>query len=120
MTFQWPILLVGLALIPLLAGLYLLAQRRRQRYALRFTNLALLGKAACKGPGMRRHIPAALFLLGAAALLTALARPTAVLAVPRNDSTVMIVMDVSGSMQADDLKPDRMAAAREAARAFVN
>jgi Ca-activated chloride channel family protein len=119
MTFQWPLALLLLVLVPMLIGLYLLAQRRRQRYAVRFTNLALLHTVVGRGPGRRRHIPAALFLLGVAALLTALARPTGVIAVPRDEATIMIVMDVSGSMAADDLQPDRMAAARQAARAFV-
>jgi Ca-activated chloride channel family protein len=119
MSFQWPLALLLLVLVPMLIGLYLLAQRRRQRYAVRFTNLALLHAVVGRGPGRRRHIPAALFLLGLVALLTALARPTAVIAVPRDEATIMIVMDVSGSMAADDLQPDRMAAARQAARAFV-
>jgi Ca-activated chloride channel homolog len=119
MTFQWPLALSLLVLVPVLIGLYLLAQRRRQRYAVRFTNLALLHAVVGRGPGIRRHIPAALFLLGLLALLTALARPTAVIAVPRDEATIMVVMDVSGSMAADDLQPDRMDAARQAARAFV-
>jgi len=119
MTFQWPYLLLSLVLIPILVGIYLLAQRRRRRDTVRFTNLALLGAVVGRGPGVRRHIPPALFVLGTAALLVALARPTAVLAVPRDDNTVMIVMDVSGSMMADDLQPDRMEAAKQAARTFV-
>ena len=119
MTFQWPYLLLSLVLIPILFGIYLLAQRRRRRDTVRFTNLALLSTVIGRGPGVRRHIPPALFVLGMAALLVALARPTAVLAVPRDDNTVMIVMDVSGSMMADDLRPDRMEAAKQAARAFV-
>jgi len=119
MTFQWPYLLLSLVLIPILVGIYLLAQRRRRRDTVRFTNLALLSAVVGRGPGVRRHIPPALFVLGMAALLVALARPTAVRAVPRDDNTVMIVMDVSGSMMADDLRPDRMEAAKQAARAFV-
>lgn len=120
MTFQWPYLLLSLALIPILAGLYILAQRRRRAYAVRFTNLALLSDVVGRGPGMRRHIPPLLYLLGLTALLISLARPMAVVAVPRDQTTVMLVMDVSGSMAADDLKPDRMTAAKEAAHAFVD
>lgn len=120
MTFEWIYALWSLMLVPLLLALYLLAQRRRQTYAVRFTNLALLQSVVKRGPGVRRHIPPFLFLLGVTALLVSLARPVAVLAVPRDQSAVMLVVDVSGSMSADDLQPNRMEAARQAARAFVN
>ena len=120
MTFEWPALLASLALVPLLLAAYLLAQRRRHRYAVRFTNLALLREVAGRGPGVRRHIPPLLFLLGLAALLVSLARPQAVIAVPRDDAAVVLVLDVSGSMGADDLKPNRMEAARQAALSFVD
>ncbi|MDP8924740.1 MAG: VWA domain-containing protein [Chloroflexota bacterium] len=119
MTFEWPILLYGLALVPLMVGLYVLAQRRRRAYAVRFANLPLLREVAPRRPGFRRHLPPLLFLLGLAALLVSLARPSAVIAVPRDQSSVMLVLDVSGSMAARDLQPDRMAAAKQAARAFV-
>jgi Ca-activated chloride channel family protein len=72
-----------------------------------------------RGPGVRRHIPPLLYLLGLAALLVSLARPNAVVAVPRDQTAVILVMDVSGSMRATDLRPDRMVAAKQAARAFV-
>lgn len=120
MTFEWPYVLFSLALIPLLIGLYALAQRRRRTYAVRFTNLALLKEVAGRGPGVRRHIPPMLFLLGLAALLISLARPVAVIAVPRDQAAVMLVMDVSGSMAANDLQPNRLTAAKQAARAFVD
>jgi len=119
MSFEWPILLYGLAFVPIMAGLYVLAQRRRRAYAVRFTNLPLLREVAPRRPGYRRHLPPLFFLLGFAALLVSLARPSAVIAVPRDQSSVMLVLDVSGSMSADDLKPDRITAARQAARAFV-
>ena len=119
MTFQWPLLLMSLGLIPILAALYVRAQRRRRAYAVRFTNLALLSEVMGRGPGFRRHIPPLLYLLGVAALLLSLARPMAVIAVPRDQATVMLVMDVSASMTAGDLQPNRMAAATQAARAFV-
>jgi Ca-activated chloride channel family protein len=128
MTFEWPLVLLGLGLIPILLGLglipillalYVLAQRRRSTYAVRFTNLALLSQVMGRGPGLRRHIPALLYLLGLAALLVSLARPSTVIAVPRDQTTVMLVMDVSGSMAANDLRPNRMVAAKQAARAFV-
>lgn len=120
MTFQWPILLLTLGLIPMLVGLYLLAQRRRRRYAVRFTNLALLDSVVGRGPGMRRHIPPLIFLLGLAALLVSLARPTAVIAVPHETSSVVLAIDVSGSMAATDVQPSRLAAAKQAANTFVD
>lgn len=120
MTFEWPYLLAGLAILPIVCGLYVLAQRRRRAYAVRFTNVALLGAVVGRGPGIRRHIPPLLYLIGLTALLISLARPIAVIAVPREQTTIMLVMDVSGSMAADDLQPNRMAAAQEAAIAFVD
>lgn len=120
MTFQWPTLLLALGLIPVLCALYLAAQRRRRAYAVRFTNLALLGEVVGKGPGVRRHIPPLLFLLSLAALIVSLARPTAVVAVPRDQTAVVLVLDVSGSMAAADLQPNRLAAAKGAAQAFID
>jgi Ca-activated chloride channel family protein len=86
MTFAWPTALLGLGLLPILFGLYLWAQRQRRRYAVRFTNLALLREVAGRGPGLRRHVPPALFLLGLTALLVSLARPSMVMAVPRDQA----------------------------------
>lgn len=120
MSFHWPAALVGLALIPLLIVAYLWAQRRRRAYVLRFTNLALLKQVATRHPGWRRHLPAALLLMGLVALLISLARPVAILALPRHQTTIMLVIDVSGSMEATDLQPTRMEAAKAAARAFVS
>ena len=120
MTFQWPQMLLGLALIPILFLLYVLASRRRRAYAVRFTNLALLQEVVGKGPGIRRHVPPLLYLLGTAAMLTSLARPEAVVKVPREQAAVVLAVDVSGSMAADDLYPNRMEAAKDAARAFVD
>src|SRR6266851_567793 len=120
MTFAWPTALVGLALVPVLLGFYLWMQRQRRRYAVRFTNLALLREVVGRGPGMWRHIPPLLFLLGMAALLVSLARPSLVLAVPRDQASVMLVLDVSGSMDARDLQPTRLGAARQAAKKLVD
>jgi Ca-activated chloride channel family protein len=119
MEFQWPVMLWGLLLTPVLAALYILAQRRRQRYAVRYASLSLVREALGRGPGWRRHVPPALFLLGVTAMLFALARPTSVVTLPNQEGTVILTMDVSGSMRADDLKPDRLGAAKAAARAFV-
>jgi Ca-activated chloride channel family protein len=119
MTFEWPLLLWSLALVPILLLLYIVMQRRRRMYAVRFTNLALLKEVVGRRPGLRRHIPPLLFLLGLGALLVSLARPTAVVAVPRDEADVVLVVDVSGSMTARDLSPSRIEAARQAALTFV-
>ena len=119
MTFLAPLLLLGLLLVPILLGLYLWAQRRRTRYAVRFTNLDLLANLAPRRPAWRRHLPPAIYLGAIAALALALARPTMVVATPREDATVLLTIDVSGSMRATDVEPTRLDAAREAARSFV-
>jgi Ca-activated chloride channel family protein len=119
MNFLAPQLLLGLLLIPIAIGFYLWAQRRRSRYAVRFTNLALLSNLAPRRPAWRRHLPSALYLGAIAALLLALARPTMTMAVPREDATVMLTMDVSGSMKATDVSPTRLDAARAAAESFI-
>ena len=119
MTFGWPTALLALLLVPAFLGVYLWTQRRRRAYALRFTNLALLREVAGPGPGIRRHIPPALFLVGLAAALLAMARPELLLATPSEQASVMLVLDVSGSMAATDLQPTRMAAATQAASSLI-
>jgi len=120
MSFTQPLFLLGLLLVPALAGLYVLAQRRRRRYTMRFTNLALLQSVAGSGPGIRRHVPPALFLLGAAALAIAMSGPILNLEVARDNASVMLVIDVSGSMQATDVQPTRLEAARSASRTLID
>jgi Ca-activated chloride channel family protein len=119
MTFIWPSALLLLLVVPVLALLYVLAQRRRDRYALRYANLSLIREAIGKGPGWRRHVPPSIFLLALAFMSVAVARPQAVVAVPSQEGTVILAIDVSGSMLAEDMKPNRMEAAKVAARAFV-
>lgn len=119
MTFQWPLMLFGLLLLPLMVLAYLMVQRRRQTYTLRFTNMALLSKVAGRRPGFKRHLPPLIFLLALTALLVSLARPTAVIAVPKDQTNIVIVMDISGSMAANDLQPNRLSAAKQAAQDFV-
>ena len=119
MTFQWEAALWGLALVPLAILGYVLAQRRRVRYAVRFTNLDLLANVVERSPGWRRHLPAALYLVALSALLVSLARPEAVVQVPREQATVMLVVDVSGSMDATDVAPSRLRAAESAVRTFL-
>jgi len=119
-SFQQPLLLLGLLAVLLLAGFYLLAQRRRKQYTLRFTDLALLASVAGRRPGWRKHISPVLFLLGAAGLVTAAAGPILNLEVARNDASVMLVIDTSGSMNANDVSPTRLDAARNAAHKLIN
>lgn len=120
MSFNSPLYLLLLLLLPLLGGLYWLSQQRRRRYAVRFTNLHLLSQVMKPAPSARRHLPPILFLLGIAALALAMAGPAATLRVPSNQVSVMLVIDVSGSMQATDVQPTRLEAARSAARTLVD
>jgi len=119
MTFLWPTSLFFLVAVPVLLGLYIWSQRRRRKYALRYASLSLVKEALGRGPGIRRHIPPALYLLSVAFMLFALARPITVVKVPSQEGTVILAIDVSGSMRATDIKPDRITAAKEAAKAFV-
>jgi Ca-activated chloride channel family protein len=109
-------LLLGLA--ALIAG-YVVLQRRRSRYAVRFTNLRLLDRLVPRRPAWRRHVPAALFLVMLGLLVVGFARPTADVKVPRERATVIIAVDVSTSMLADDVSPDRLTAAKAAAHEFA-
>lgn len=120
MKFLWPEFLALLLLVPLLAGLYVWLLRRRKRLAVRYANLLLVKEALGRGPGWRRHVPPALFLLALAALFVAVARPTAVITLPSQYETIILAMDVSGSMRAADVEPNRLTAAQVAAKAFVN
>jgi Ca-activated chloride channel family protein len=110
-----------LALIPVLAlaGVYVLRQLRRRAYAVRFTNVSLLEKLAPRGLGYRRHLAAGAFLLMLVTLGCAMARPATDAKQPLERATIMIAIDVSLSMQADDVAPTRIQAAKEAAKEFV-
>ena len=118
-TFLWPAALVGLVLVPLALLWYLLLQRRRDKYAVRFTNLDLLANVAPKRPGWRRHLPALLALLALTALVLGVARPQAAIKVPKRQATLILAMDTSASMTADDIDPTRLAVARAAARTLL-
>ena len=120
MSFQSPWLLLGLLAIPLLVGLYLTSQQRRRAYAVRFTNLALLNQVMGKGPGFRRHVPAILFIGGVAGLLFSMARPQATIRIPKGQTSVMLAVDVSGSMAATDVQPTRIDAAIGAGRTLID
>jgi Ca-activated chloride channel homolog len=119
MSFIWPAMLVTLGLIPLLVLLYVRMQQRRRQLVARYGTLGLVREAAGRPLGARRHLPPLLLFTGLAVLLMALARPQAVISLPRLEGTVILAFDVSGSMAADDLEPTRMEAAKAAARDFV-
>ncbi|MGW4479636.1 VWA domain-containing protein [Rhodococcus triatomae] len=118
--FASPWWLAFLVVVAALAAAYVLAQRRRQRNVLRFSNLELLEKVAPARPGRLRHLPTALVLVGLTLLTVALAGPTSDQKVPRNRATVMLVIDVSLSMKSTDVAPTRLAAAQEAAKQFAD
>jgi Ca-activated chloride channel homolog len=120
MSFEAPALLLGLLLVPLAAAGYWLLQRRRAAYAVRFTNLGVLAGVTGKRNTWRRHVPAALMLLALTALCVAFARPTVTVKTPDERASVVLVVDVSGSMRATDVKPTRLAAAKRAMRSFLN
>jgi Ca-activated chloride channel family protein len=117
MSFRDPLALVGLALLPLAIAAYVAAQRRRRRFAVRYTNVDLLASVA--GASWLRHVPALLALLALAALLVSLGRPERTVAAQRKEATVVLVTDTSGSMLANDVRPNRLIAAREAARTLA-
>jgi len=119
MQLIWPGALALLALAPALLGLYLWMLRRRRRYAVRFSSLSLVREALSPYAQWRRHLPFALFLLALVGLVLALARPVAVVAVPSNQTSIILAMDVSRSMCSTDIAPNRLVAAQEAARSFV-
>ena len=119
MSLQWPSLLWSFFLVPVLALLYILAQRRRRRYAARYASLLVVKDALGKSPGIRRHVPVILFLAGLSIGIFALSRPEATVMLPSNRGTVILALDMSGSMRARDIKPSRLEAAKKAARTFI-
>src|SRR5205809_3027992 len=119
MTFLWPEGLWMLALAPVMVAIYVLILRRRTQAALAYSNFALVKEALGKRAGLRRHVPPALLLAALSLMLLALARPAATVSLPTQHETVILALDVSGSMRADDVKPTRLAAAQAAARAFL-
>ena len=118
-TFLWPQFLWLLLALPLLVLLYVWLLRRRKRTALRYANLSIVREALGKGPGWRRHVPPVLMLLSLAAMLLAAARPMASITLPSTQQTIILAMDVSGSMRAEDVQPNRLVASQNAAKAFL-
>ena len=119
MNLLWPWVLTLLLLIPLLIAVYIWILRRRRRYAVRYSTLSIIREALPKRARWRQHLPFALFLLGLTLLIVATARPVAQVAVPLNRTTIILAIDVSRSMCAIDVSPNRLTVAQEAASAFV-
>ena len=119
MSFQSPIYLRALLLVPLSAAVYVFADRRRRAGAARFASPMLMPSVAPAGPGFRRHLPLVLYAVALAAVAFALARPEATVAVPEERAAVVLTTDISGSMEARDVEPSRMTAVRRAALDFL-
>ena len=119
MTFLWPQALWLLLGVPVLVGLYILLLRRKKKNALRYASLGIVHEALDPAQRWRRHVPPALFLLAMIALIVAIARPSATITLPSEQRTIILAIDVSLSMRANDVEPSRIEAAREAAKGFV-
>ena len=119
MTFIWPSMLWLLLALPLLVLAYRWILNRKRRTTVRLGSINVAKLALGSGPGWRRHVPPLLLLLALAALLVSVARPTALITLPLSERTIILAMDVSGSMRAEDVKPNRLVASQVAARAFV-
>ncbi|HMR97985.1 MAG TPA: VWA domain-containing protein [Anaerolineales bacterium] len=119
MSFTWSSLLYLLLLVPLLVWVYQQIQKRKRESAARLGSFGVLHDAS-GGASARRQLPAILFLIGITILILSLARPQAAISLPKIEGTVILTFDVSGSMSADDLKPNRMEAAKAAALDFVD
>jgi len=119
MSFLWPNMLWLLLAVPVLVALYVVLLRRRKKAVLRFASLGLVKEALGAGQRVRRHIPPLLFLLALVVMILGIARPAATVTLPSQHDTVVLAMDVSRSMLAEDVKPTRIVAAQAAARAFI-
>jgi Ca-activated chloride channel family protein len=119
MNFLWPQFLWLLLAVPVLVLLYVLLMQRKKKLALRYASLSIVREAMGAGLSVRRHIPPLLFLLAIVALLIGSARPMAVVMLPTNQQTIILAMDVSGSMRATDVQPNRLVAAQQAAKGFI-
>lgn len=118
-TFLWPQLLWLLLALPMLVLLYWWLLRRRKQITLQYANLSLVREAMSRSTGWRRHVPPLLMFLAFAAMLLAASRPVAKLTLPSTQQTIILAMDVSGSMRAEDVQPNRLVASQNAAKAFL-
>lgn len=119
MKFLWPETLWLLFAVPVLVALYVVLLRRRKKVALRYASLTIVKEAMGAGQSVRRHVPPLLILLALTTMFVAVGRPVAVVTLPSQHETVILAMDVSGSMRATDVKPNRLAASQAAAKAFI-
>jgi len=119
MNLLWPGFLLLLGLIPIIIAAYIWILRKRRRFAVRYSSLSLVRAAQPKQSSWRRHVPMALFLLGLVSLVIALGRPMASVIVPSGQATIVLAMDISGSMCSTDIEPNRLLAAEEAALSFI-
>jgi Ca-activated chloride channel family protein len=119
MTFLWPDMLWLLLVVPALVAVYLVLLRRKKKTALKYASLSMVKEALGAGQRFRRHLPPLLFLLALTTMIVAVARPAAIVTLPTQQQTIILAMDVSGSMRAKDVEPNRLVAAQEAAKAFV-
>ena len=119
MELLWPGFLLLLGIVPLIIGVYIWMQRRRKRYAVRYSSLALVREALPHQSRLRRHLPFVLFLMGLTVLVIALSRPVANVLVPYGKSTIILALDVSRSMCTTDILPNRLEAAKDAARSYI-
>jgi Ca-activated chloride channel homolog len=119
LTFLWPEMLWLILVLPILLAAYVLVLRRKKKLALRYASLGLVREAMGAGQRIKRHIPPLLFFLSLGAMLLALARPQATITLPTQHETVILAMDISGSMRATDVEPNRLVAAQNAAKQFV-
>ena len=119
MTFMWPEMLWLLFVLPILVAAYVLVLLRKKKLALRYASLGLVRDALGVGQRIRRHVPPFLFFVALAAMIVAIARPQATITLPTQHETVILAMDISGSMRATDVEPNRLVAAQNAAKQFV-
>jgi len=119
MSFLWPGFLIFLLIIPLAIGGYIILMRRRRRFAIRYSSLSIISQAASHQSWLRRHLIFILFLLALTSLIFATARPSATVTIPSNKATIILAIDVSRSMCATDIAPNRLEVAKDAAQAFI-
>jgi Ca-activated chloride channel family protein len=119
MSWLWPGSLILLVLIPLAVAVYIWLLRRRQRFTIRYSSLSLMRGAVAKQSWVRRHLPFILFLFALASLVFALGRPVATVLIPSNRASIILAIDVSRSMCSTDIPPNRLAAAKEEAKSFI-
>jgi Ca-activated chloride channel homolog len=119
MTFLWPEALLLLLFVPAVVVAYFLILKRKKQAALKYASLTMVKEAMSAGQKFRRHIPPLLFILSLFAMILAIARPAAIVTLPSQHRTIILAMDISGSMRATDVQPNRLAASQAAAKAFV-